>query len=883
MSSMPSKFGSTYAPKQDLRNPKTPEEQERYDQRSISTPGIAKTTSREVTNTSANTPTTFGDEIKTLLDEGYEYNDILETFLELSPQMREEIGGLINEGFSPEDIVSTYLELLEPSQSSQASAPQNIAAQAARGALQGAIDIGGIGGLLQGLTQAPLTYGLLNPELRKETSTPGMKARAGLETSPNLSEKDFIAVAGEDDDILGLPILPGQRRALRQAQEDFPQGGLLQEGIRRSVRSLPASLLGPGALSTALIGEGAGLGAREALKGLGVGETGQTIGDIIAGLLAPGSAALRAQQTQKTLPNVAREAQKGLGRQITKAEIVATPRKVQNEIQKLSSEAIKQYESKAGSLAEDSFKAGSFDARKIEDDLIRETKEAALNAISPGSERSESAWNNISESVNKQLSSDRASYRNLYRAAEKQAKDMSYVFKKTAAEAQNLLNDLGRISTKGKGQSEVEKALLSSLKDVGVHEKGANFEQLISNVLEKYKGDKIEVSEIQKLMRGQAPITVDKAMALKRSLNDIINYEELSPTIKDLLRPLVKTLKEETLEALEQRPLVRTAYQKAESEFAKTAETYDKDAINFLRAKDAPETAASRFLVGSNLKYLKNALKNSPDAWNVVESQVLREISKKSVDSGRDILKEVSPYLSKKSVDIGNELINMGDKLTSSGAQSLMRGKLLESIQSAVESGERPSYALQLMQTPQGYSFTQNTLKRSPNGREMWKALQKQTVDDIFKSIVDKNNSIDWTKARNLLRNPHVSKIIKDAVGEEGLQFFRSLENIGQNITKNLEEFSQKAPPTIREQFVSSVGLSLKSLLASLVGGKVGLIGYLGFKTLPKLSSSLYYSMLANPKIRSAIRTLTRPENWNERKLFPIVSKLNNEVESSET
>lgn len=820
----------------------------------------------------------FAAEIKGLIEEGYGYDDILETFVEVAPHLQDEIGTLTQEGYSPEDIISTFLEVEEAGPRQTQSGAEDIAT----GALLGGLDIADLGGLLQAAIQAPLTYGLLTPEQREEVATPGMKARAELETSPELSEKDFIALAGEDDDLIGLPILPGQRRALARAKEKIPQGGKLQEIARRGTRAAPFVLGGGGALATALGSEYTGLGGREVAKALGFGELGQTVADIGAGIYGGGKVAQALGQraikgAEETVPRIAREAEKGLERQLTKADILANPKKVQNDISKISSQAIKQYEGNAGRLAEPAYTPANFNAREIESEIVNQTKEAALNAISPP-ERSETAWNRIAEGVNTELAAERAYYRNLYRASEKEARGLNYTFSKTAREAQNLLDDLGRLATKSKGQPELERALQSTLKDVGIQPKEGDFAKLVNNVLKEYKGQTISAEDLQQLLRGQAPISVDKAMALKRSLNDIVNYEELAPSIKDLLRPLIKTLKGETLEALEQRPLVKSAYQKAESQFAKTAETFDKDAINFLRAKDAPETASSRFLIGSNLKYLKNALKNSPDQWNAVEAQVVREISKKSVDAGRDILREVEPYLSKGSREIAKDLIGFGDRLTSPGAQDLMRGKLLESIQAAASSGERPEYALKLMQNPTGYKFTENILNKSPKGKQMWKALQQQSVDDVFRSILDKNNAIDFTKAKNLIKNSHVEKIIKDAVGEEGLKFFKQLEGYGKNITKNLEEFGRKAPPTLREQLVSSTGLFLKSLLYSLVGGKAALGAYLGIKVIPKFSKSLYYKMLSSRRMQDMIKKLSKPETWKGSQLIPTLEKLNTEV-----
>ncbi len=824
----------------------------------------------------------FASEIKGLIDEGYSFDDILETFLEVSPELKDEVAGLQKEGYSSEDMVSTLLETVEPSEEApQEQAPQNALAQIARGLAQGGLDIGNFGSLGQALIQSPLTLAL-SPEQREIAATPGMQARAEMEKEPGLTESQKVALYGDEEDLIGLPILPGQRKKLREEAAKIPEGGHTQEIIRRLTRTLP--LLAGGPMSAALGGasEITGLGGREVAKKLGAGEIGQTAADIITGFYGASKfqkafAPKIVKEAQKIVPKIATKLKKPAERAVTKAELIANPNKIQKEINKLGSDSIKKYEDKVGTLAEDTFTKPEFNAREIEDSLVKETKEAAIRSISPKVAHSEAAWNMVAEGVNKELKQARDQYRGLYRASEQQARKMEYLFTETATEAKKLQKQLKKITTKGKGQSEIERALGSTITDLTIKPMSQKkFAKALTKLMSANKDSKIiDFTEVQKLLEGKKLTTVDKAMALKRNLSDVINYEDLSPSVKDLLRPLVKTLKGEILEALDPRPLVKTAYQKAESKFASTAKTFNKDAITFLRAKDAPETAASKFLVGSNVKYLKDALKGSPDAWEAVEGQILKEISKKSVDSGREILKEVGPHLTTNARKVAEDLISMGDKLTSKGAQNIMRAKMLESIQTAVSTGQRPDYALKLMQNPIGYKQVKNALSRSPKGNKMWKALQSQAVEDIFQSTLDKNKQIDWNKAKDLLRDPHVNKIIKDAVGQEGLKFFKELTKYGKNIVQNLETFGAKTPATIRETVVNTMGFTLKSTLASMVGGKLGLLAYLGLKVVPKVSKAVYYKMLASPAVRKGFRKLMLAKNWKPETLAPTIEKIN--------
>ena len=230
-------------------------------------------------------------------------------------------GGIM--GFTIIDDKKPVKEEKKPSKKGSFSiveeAPQNTVAKAARGTAQGVTDLLNLVDLAQAAVQSPLTYALLDKEQRKEVATPGMKAEAELLTNPDISDVDFAALAASGDDLLGLPILPGQRTEARKRAAEIPEGGLLQEGIRRGVRSAPFGTAG-------LISEFTGLGAKELVKLAGGGEFLQTAADITAGLASPfaysklSGAGSKAVSAAEKLPSAVEE----VGTKFAKAEINGT-------------------------------------------------------------------------------------------------------------------------------------------------------------------------------------------------------------------------------------------------------------------------------------------------------------------------------------------------------------------------------------------------------------------------------------------------------------------------------------------------------------------------------------------------------------------------------
>jgi len=151
--------------------------------------------------------------------------------------------------------------------------------QAAMGVVQGGGDIVQLINMIQGLAQAPLSYGLLDKAGRSAVATPGMEARARMETDPNITESQFIGLASEDD-LMGQPMLPGQRTQLSESLASIPEEGMLQEGVRRGVRTLPGLIGGPVVAGEMLGREALGMVGQQTAKAAGFGEVGQALADI---------------------------------------------------------------------------------------------------------------------------------------------------------------------------------------------------------------------------------------------------------------------------------------------------------------------------------------------------------------------------------------------------------------------------------------------------------------------------------------------------------------------------------------------------------------------------------------------------------------------------
>lgn len=816
------------------------------------------------------------EDIPALLKEGFTEDQILETLDEINPELKAQFESLKKEGFSSKNIIDTFLELpeeesdkfLNPEASEQSQEPRDpgsLGAQIGRGSVQGFTDLLELG-------QLPTSL-LLDEEGKKQVLTPGQEAlsRASF-------DNPFIDV---DDDIAPPVITPGGVSKLKELLGFGGERPFLettaQELPRRAVRGAAFGLPG-------LIGEGAGLAAAKGAEALGLGEGWQALADIVGGILSPSGKGKAASKS----PNILKPASK-----VAQAEIRIKPNTVHKALEKISSEQINTVGKILKDKGEKIYESlPTMNARNIEKDILKNIKTSELQTISKELPTNEQAWAKLTNSVEDFVSKERQKFSSTYEAISKRATQIEGTAEKAIGKSKELAKKFSRLETKAFGQPQVEKALESALFDLGTRrtndmKKALSFvsgEEKIPQmmkILNKTELDKT-TGLLKKAVDVEKKISLDDMMQLKKNLQSVINYESTSPGVRNLLKTVVKDLKSDIFKSLEPYPALKNAYIKVEKDFGKFSKKIGQDAVDFIRKKDAPEVAINKFLVGSNFKTMKELLKGNEKALATFEQQVVKKLGEMSTVEAQRAFREVSTHMTDTAKLAARKILDVGDTLTHPGSQNAIRQTMLADLQKSITSGKRPAETLELMKNPKGYSIVKNTLERSPKGKKTMEILQKQSVRDIFSSVVNDKGIINWEKSKDLFKDPHVRNIIKDAVGKEGLAFFDNLEKISKNIASNLEKAALKDPRTFRENVIGAAGLTAKSMLGALLGGKAGVLAYLGFAVAPKVGKEIYYRMLSSSVIRDSLRKLASGQGLSPAKISSILKKIESELNSQE-
>ena len=310
-------------------------------------------------------------------------------------------------------------------------------------------------------------------------------------------------------------------------------------------------------------------------------------------------------------------------------------------------------------------------------------------------------------------------------------------------------------------------------------------------------------------------------MELKRRLNQIIDYDVLDWEIKQKLKPLVDALRTGIKTDLKVGSAEASSiWQNAEAEYAKAAKKFKIPNIRKIRYEVRPERIASDIKSPTVVRELKNALPEN--VYKQTEREILEQISSSEIKSAKNQVREMSTTLSEDSNKIANEIIEAKrikhnkpvkpkkpiepktwtkpvkpvkpiKPVSTKKVEDLknkrknkIENSILEDLATAQEKGIPPKETLELWKTKKGQKIVENSFKDSPNKSDVIEYLNKQSLNDIIETIINKDGVIDFTKVNRFVRNKGERQFLELVGGKDAVTFFNQLEQISKQFEKNL-------------------------------------------------------------------------------------------------
>lgn len=654
-----------------------------------------------------------------------------------------------------------------------------------------------------------------------------------------------------------------------------------------------------------------GLGARFGAAGqvaeeIGFGEVGQFVSGVVAGAspwawTKSKNALSKAYEHGKDIwkaegkevATIVPEFLKDAGTPKALADLQLSERDLTGRVAKISKNMTEDFGKLAGKVGKETMEdVGTFRAADIEANLLEEGRQSILDQVSPISTTKKEGWGKVMGVVEQNFKAAKESYGSMYTAAEEIASKINH-------KPEHLLEAAKDLKRKMKGSlvSIAEeggiKGTANNLIKKLIPEQGAEAEKLLADLAEDgiiTDFDSVlsmleEVAESKGLAK---EFSLDRVIKTKRSLNRILSKSDIIPAPVDLLKPLVRASKLDIEAGFEASKKGAQLWEGAETLFKKTQEVFNTPNMVAARKKELPEALSKVFEQPSNLEKLNESLGNNIGAKELADRMVVDSITKKSESAAKELAAESREFIGGKGQKALNELLELGSKRTPSGSAEIARGLLLDDIQKAATTGSRPGYALDLMRTNAGSKIAKDALNRSPAGRKIYKSLQRMQVNDFFKSVL-KDGKIDFVKAKNILSDPQTRRIIKDAMGKKGLQFFERLETYGKNMHVNLETLRLKDPSffdSMMDNLFSEAGKIVLGALAVPTKG-ASLLPFAGKEFLKRSKKANLFKVLENGKAIDAVknvskRNLTPGETKKAlRRLSQIIEPLIKEDEKS--
>lgn len=668
----------------------------------------------------------------------------------------------------------------------------------------------------------------------------------------------------------------------------------IRTGVAGTIAGAPFGI--PGIIA-GLVGSQAGQTVREIygkngkFENFGAGELAAIGTDIAAGggaglaaSLSRGAGRTAANQAARA-PAIFQQAERGLQRQVAKNTIQGEQNALQNVINSFGEQQVRGFEEQAARVSPDRYSqltnAHSSGLRQQADSMFRNTQ---LDLISPIASTPEQGGRALQDAANTVFQSEViAGERQAYNAARDAAKNLKGKAPKTVEQAKSLKNDILKNNPTPEQQPLIG-FLNGLIEDLETSTQATT--RPASTLLDASGMPLIPAQEIPASSSPTIRSANDLVDLVQRS-NQAVNYGSELRQQSHRLIPIVNTLRQEVGSVLNKSPEAARLYSAANTLHGRNAETWGTRFMRNMRFTENPEIIIGKTKLASNMRNLKQAI-SDPTLQSLAERLVINQITEGgSSTANRSAVSRLSPELSVNARNSAQQLINVKDPLTTTGGRAAVRNDILKDAAQSISTGKRPEKILDLMQTPKGYNIVQESLRGTPESRRLFSSIERLFLEDIFSSIRDKTGAIDFSKARNILKNSDVSNVVERIGGDTLVRRFRDLERYSNNLERNLNLYKT---PAAQSFFRSALkGVRNAGLVGSVLHAlhfPVELTAGLGLLTgagqLSKLTfNTLKSRVLSNPRAVNALERLSTSSNIEQlsKQLPRLIAEIEGETE----
>ena len=353
-----------------------------------------------------------------------------------------------------------------------------------------------------------------------------------------------------------------------------------------------------------------------------------------------------------------------------------------------------------------------------------------------------------------------------YKEAEKVAETIKQDAKPLARAATEELINIERITTKPGAYSSVISTLENIITDAGYALK---------------RGTDGRIKTLLKVR----DVPVRNTIEVGKRLNEMIDFQDIEPGVELALGRVVKVAKAEARNGLSVNKEALANFELAEEQYGLAASKYSTPKIiRQIRKEQAGEKVAKLIDSPEAMSKLRDTL--SPAEMKKVEREWLERLNKKSHEAAKEEYRGMRKQLSSDARKVAKEVVESKNPLNHTAKKKLYQDAVLDDMSNAITTGTRPQETLKLWKTPKGRQIVEDSFKGSKNWPEVKKYLEKQSFDDMVKSVLT-DGVVDPKKMKAFMKDPAMAANIRALGGEEAVVFFKHLDTYVKDFEGNLK------------------------------------------------------------------------------------------------
>lgn len=329
-----------------------------------------------------------------------------------------------------------------------------------------------------------------------------------------------------------------------------------------------------------------------------------------------------------------------------------------------------------------------------------------------------------------------------------------------------------------------------------------------------------------------AEIPVDKAISLKETLNEISDIDVPIPRLKSRLQEIAEPLRKEIRSGLEVNESALNAFNSAELMWAEQAQLFDEQP-SVLKARTrqtAPEEVV-KIKNPSDFQQFVRAVGDSEQGKQAVQTLLKEVLRDKNKPSDLPFIRELYDAVDTQLKPFISEHAKTINPKGSISKFSLNVNQAADAIAQAIETGDPTRIMVDLNQTMKQRNILKTAVKQFEQSDAILNAIDTAYLESFIKNASDENGQINPVKIKRILKDKDFSTVIRDMVGQEGVQFFNDLSTISESVIDVMNRF-----PNLKTGEGSSINnLARHFAVGTLLGPKAEAINVIASMATPSI------------------------------------------------